>query len=159
MQEDSMRAGARWIRQVGCGAIALLAAVTSTACLTAPDPADEAAITSELQAGDTALYKCVSPMCGGAAIMFDSRDLQLRSCRYDSRANAFDCEMRASDSPAMPGEFWEDRSVQLSCLNDLRFRCAGTDDLRSCVCTTTTAATTSSSRTYEPSLIRKRIDK
>ena len=141
MQEDTTRVGPTWIAHVRCSALALLAGIASTACLTQEDAnvTDEEAITSELTGGETDLYRCAYPMCGGARIKFDSRQLGLRSCTYDARANVLDCEAHAVDSPRMPSAFWNTSAAQLSCLDGLRFSCAGTSDLQSCVCTSATA--------------------
>lgn len=159
MQEDTLRAGAIWFQRARISALALLAGISSTACLTAPDAADiaeDGTIASNLTAGETALYKCAFPMCGGVALTFDSRDLLLRSCSYDARTNALECDMHASDSPAMPVEFWDDSSVQLTCAEKLQFSCTSRGDLQSCVCTA--GEQSASRRKFQPIVIHKRID-
>jgi hypothetical protein len=124
------------IAHLGRSVFALLAAVASTACLdlNEADVAEERAIASEL-GGITEIYRCVYPLCGGASIMFDSRDLALRHCSKDARANALACEADVADSPAMPSAFWSATSAQLSCVDGLVFSCVETRGLTSCVCT------------------------
>ena len=142
------------------GVMALVVGLASTACidLDETDAPDESVIASDVSVSDTALYSCVFPLCGGNSIVFDSRDLKLRSCIYDSRAGVLDCEMRASDSPVMPTTFWATASAQLSCEGGVEFRCEGVSaDLLSCACAT--AAATSGRRKFNPIIINKRIDK
>jgi hypothetical protein len=124
-------------------ALALLALPT-TACLTPEDAGDEAAVESELTGGlgdaDIYPYACMFPMCGGAGIKFDSRNLALRSCLYDARAGVLDCQSSPADSPRMPSAFWN-AGAELTCSDGLRFSCAASRDVLSCACTSATSTT------------------
>ena len=121
-----------------------LLALTSTACLTADNADDEEVVASELTGGlgdaDIYHYSCVYPLCGGMAIKFDSRNLGLRSCAFDARANVLSCDAYAADSPRMPSAFW-DAAAELTCGAGLQFSCARAGDLQSCVCTSASATT------------------
>jgi hypothetical protein len=131
---------------IRCSAITLLA-IAASACLAQDDTSGDAqdAITigrTGTGTGDVSHYSCVWPMCGGVEIRFDARELWLRSCVFDARANVLECDAHAADSPSMPGAFWNASAAQLSCADRLRFSCTGSTDLQACVCTSSTADAT-----------------
>ncbi len=122
-------------------ALAMIASFSS-ACVTLEDDPDEAEQASELTTalGDADLYKCVSPMCGGHGLRFDSRDLLLDACAYDARAGVLGCAADPAASPAIPRAFWDANAMQLTCAAGLRFTCAGTTGVVSCVCASSSTA-------------------
>ncbi len=141
---------------------ALLAGLAIAGCVTLDDSdPQELATESASTTTGTASYKCMFPLCGGTSIVFDSRTLMLRNCALDARKVGLDCDMLPADSPAMPSAFFADAAIQAACSDGARFTCSG-DELVSCVCpdTSGTSATASTGRrTYNPIVIRKRIDK
>lgn len=157
MNSTSRLPGTSWIRLVSSAALALLA--TSAGCVVAEDGEDlaEDAVASELT-GTTTIYKCMSPLCGGAGLRFDSRDLHVQDCAADRTTNSLVCDANEADSPAMPAAFWG-TSWELRCASGLHVECTseGTtaDAQSSCLCMPETGATS----LWQPIRIRKRLDK